>query len=237
MRVCAFTSVCQEDLGWVDQYIIEAERLHIPFAIHLDRCNIQDFSKLVNHRLCRGYSRQNKGYIEFNETHKQEVMDIAATTGSTWLMAWDIDETYATDLSFLDDPMLQMSHDYINVRWLNLWEDTDHVRVDGPFGSGHRDRFYNNRSGQWVFNHKVVNGPKLKVRGIFAGSNARELKYHDFICLHHGMMTRELREFHKERWDRIYGVAVGKNPYGFWDYALNETEYPPVVKPLKDMLK
>jgi hypothetical protein len=50
-------------------------------------------------------------------------------------------------------------------------------------------------------------------------------------------MTREMREMQKVRWDKIYSEATGdKNPYGFWDYLLDEEKYLPLTETLEKFL-
>jgi hypothetical protein len=215
MTACAFTSVCEEDACWIDQYLLEAERLATPFCIHLDRCSPAIKRKLVKHRLCAGATEQADSRVEFNEQHKQAVFDMVVKLGFQWAMAWDIDETYERLAPEKIERALQLDVDYVDIRWLNLWNDTKHVRTDGPFSDGHRVKFYNLRVGPWTFAHKIVNGAKI------VGKDTRMGKS-DLVCLHHGMLTLELRQLHKERWDRIYSTALNgdRNPYGFWKYAL-----------------
>lgn len=38
-EICAFTSICQEDERWVDQYLAEVDRLKMDFCVHFDRCS------------------------------------------------------------------------------------------------------------------------------------------------------------------------------------------------------
>lgn len=230
VRCCAFTAICEEDSFWVDQYLAEVERLNVPFAVHLDRCGDSTIKALTSHPFCVGSTRADVSGREFNETHKQGVMDVVQCSRSfDWALAWDIDETFAPNASEEMERATSLMVDCINVKWVNLWGDHSHIRVDGPFSGGHRCKLYNLHSGRWAFTNKVVNGPKLFRRG--SEVRGREVRHHDLVCLHWGMMTRDLREQHKERWDRIYEKAVGKNPYGFWDYALNETDYPPEIIP------
>lgn len=235
MKICAFTSVCQEDLStWTDKYLEEAERLRIPFAIHFDRCNHLDIyrSTLVSHPLCIGYSSQNNESLEFDETHKQWVFDLVVLAKRySWAMAWDIDETYERKAIAKLAEIEKLEADYVDVKWVNLWNDPRHIRVDGPFSQGHRVKFYNLMSVpqgfKWKFTGKITNGAKLvNSRGTPVSTVGGK---HDLVCLHWGMMTQKLREQHKTRWDRIYTKAVGANPYGFWCYALDEENYPPVI--------
>ncbi len=230
MRVCAFTAVCSEDLVWVNQYLEEAERLKMPFVLLSDRCTKRETRRLRWHPLCHGCMARPVGSPEFDESCKQPLMDLLAAVQAEWAMAWDIDETYATDAPHILPSLLTMDTEIIDVKWVNLWDSPEYIRIDGPFQGGHRSKFLNLRSGVWRFTHKIINGPKLfdavKRDTLKA---ARLEKRHDFVCLHFGMMTLELRLLHKQRWDRIYTVAVGEQPYGFWNYSLDPA-YPPLLK-------
>lgn len=217
MRIAAFTAVCQADARWVPQYLAEAERLNMQFVIYLDRVNAKLHNMMVGHPLCLGGFAQCNGKQEFNEMEKQHVFDILVNSQYDWAMAWDIDETYEKDAaSKLFELNKHRDSDLVDTKWLNLWESKEWVRVDGPFANGHRVKFYNLSKGPFRFCHPTVNGAKIEGRENIVTKL-------DLVCLHWGMMTEELRIEHKQRWDRIYTKAVGANPYGFWNYALDLT--------------
>ena len=222
IKVCAFTAVCEEDYDWVGQYLDEAQRLRLPFAVHLDRCSASTRTRMVVHPLCVASTYQQYPAVEFTEQHKQGILDKVADLGYDWAMAWDVDETYErhfTDLLTTLGHEPQSKFDQVSVRWLNLWGDRDRVRVDQRFGSMRRVKFYNLQGGRrWDFDHPITNGAKL------AGDGEAEWQS-GAVCLHHGMMTPALRRLHRERWDRIYSTALrgDPNPYSFWKNAI-ETE-------------
>lgn len=223
MEICAFTSICQEDARWIMQYLAEIERLEVPFVVHLDRCQLgrryvggKLIRRLINHSLCKGFTRQENQYLEFTEQYKQDILDLIASNDYAWAMAWDIDEVYergAVDkLGLLDSAV-----DCYDLPLLHLWEDGRYARIDGAFNGCHRVKLYNLQDGRcWVFDHPITNGPKLV-------SRVAVVEKLSVTCLHYGLMTKSLREMHKQRWDRIYGTAVGANPYGFWNAALDES--------------
>jgi hypothetical protein len=226
MNVCAFTSLIEEDACWLPQYLREAERLAMPFAMLLDRCSEATAERVRSHPLCVGVARRATAAGEFTEDCKQAAFDIAVASGATWAMAWDCDETYERDAPRKIAEIAALDVDYVDVRWVNLWGDARHVRTDGPFGGGHRVKFYHLRRRRWKFTHTITNGPKMVDRRgeVVSDPSPRErAAKHDLVCVHWGMYTPELRRAHKERWDRIYTAAVGNNPYGFWSYAI-ETE-------------
>lgn len=218
-KTAAFTAVCAEDACWVPNYLAEAERLNMPFAVHFDRCLLPE---MAWHKLCIGHTQQPDPMIEFTEQHKQGIFDLVASKDFAWAMAWDIDETFEADAPRKIAAIEAMDCDLVDIRWLNLWGDPNHVRIDGTFGGGHRAKFYR-LLGEWVFDHPITNGAKIRHREYRLGTS-------DLTCLHWGMMTTELRTLHKERWDRIYTRAVGANPYGFWREAVNLAIEPVVIK-------
>lgn len=233
MSVCVFTAVCEEDAHWIPQYLKEIERLQLPFVMHYDRCSSNTTKQVSLHPLCVGVSAKASG--EFRETDKQEPFDrLVSLNRYKWAMAWDIDETYERDTQRKLQEIIQLDVPYVDVHWVNLWEDQDHIRIDGPFSCGHRVKFYN-LNYRWKFTHAITNGPKMvdEQGAVIAGSPSRDRFWrYDLTCIHWGMMTEELRLFHKERWDRIYSTALkgDPNPYGFWNHALDKSITPITVK-------
>lgn len=212
--VCAYMSICEEDACWIPQFLKEAERLRMPFAVNFDRCSMDTKYALRRHNLCVGFVSQDDPEVEFRETHKQGVFDLAVSSGVKWVMAWDVDETYEEGAALkLKEGLAGIAAEQVQVTWLNLWGDKEHVRVDGPFAYVPRVKLYTTAR-RWTFTHPITNGPKPVGGGPLLGRI-------DLTCLHHGLMTEELRRLHKARWDRIYTKAVGANPYGIWNYALD----------------
>jgi hypothetical protein len=233
MNVCAFTAVCEEDARWLPQYLAEAERLRMHFFVHFDRCQPSTKLPVCVHPLCRGWSQNDDPDSVFDETHKQAVLSLAEKDSWGWAMAWDVDETFEKHArAKILDVAEYADVDHVRVRWVNLWGDVNHCRVDGPFEVGRRVKFYRLNAGvRWVFRDPKVNGPKpIYLDGRTASADDRELRLRDsdLACLHHGMMTREDCLLHKERWDRIYG-RHGGNPYRTWEYAADTARFPPVV--------
>ena len=219
-----FTCICEEDAIWIDQYLAEIERLDLPYATHLDRCSNRTKARMTSHANCIGFDEQNNHAIEFEERHKQGVFDLVAGAGYQWALAWDIDETWERDAPKKIASLSDVDADYLTCRWLNLWNDAQHIRIDGAFEKGHRVKFYR-LDRTWRFDHPITNGAKND-------SPDTALGRLDLVCLHHGLMTRELRLQHKERWDRIYSTALrgDQNPYGFWKFACDESIEPTVIR-------
>lgn len=226
MSICAITSVCEEDAGWVDQYLAEVERLRIPFFVHFDRCTDELKQRMMSHPRSRLFSEQNNPAVEFTEKSKQVILALAEINRYDWALAWDIDETFEADALQKMQQLAETDADQITCTWINLWEDQHHVRVDGVFQPSLRVKLYRLGKFPWVFDHPITNGAKP------ADGHIPKTVRIDLTCLHHGMMTRELRLMHKERWDRIYSTALrgDPNPYGFWREACDESILPVVVK-------
>ncbi len=218
MRVAAFTSVCEEDITHVPIYLAEAERLQMPFVMLFDRCSDATKRVMSSHPLCMHTFSQDK-QVEFRETIKQPMIDWIRAHNYQWAMAWDIDETHGKKAPDQLDYVLKLYADIITVPWKNLWMDREHLRTDGSFGGGHRERFFNVARGRFKFKSDTQNSPYAMTKDPVLVRDDR------FVILHWGMMTPELCLMHKKRWDRIYGKAGG-NPYGFWNYAV---EHPPTV--------
>lgn len=218
MTIGVYTAICEEDKQWFNQYLKEIERLDLQFVIHFDKCSEETKELFKNHPNYFGSTEKESG--EFSEMDKQKMFNLLQGHFD-WGLAWDVDETWEIDAR---EKLKNIPEaDYIDCRWVNLWNDPQHIRTDGPFQGGHRVKLYRlNR--KWNFTHPIVNGAKHG-----SGSEPVEAKW-DLTCIHWGMMTKELRELHKARWDRIYTSHVGNNPYGFWAYALDEETYPPRIQ-------
>lgn len=218
LNICVFTAVCEDDAQWVDQYLKEIERLNLDFVIYLDRCSDETKGKLQQHKNCKGFYSQDDHTQEFNETRKQKVFDLIPKTYD-WALAWDIDETW--ECKAVDKLSTLPEADYIDVEWVNLWEDNQHIRVGDGFGPRPRTKLYSMKY-PWKFTSPVVNGPYLHEKKDQIPGRI------DLVCIHHGLKTKELRHQHKERWDRIYTKAIGGNPYKLWESAVDETIIPNV---------
>ncbi len=209
-NICVFTAVCEEDKGFIPRYLNEMERLNLPFVIYLDRCS-DDTKKLFEHRLCVGSFSQDNLDIEFDERAKQKVFNLIPKEYE-WACALDIDEVFEKNASIVLPDV-----DFVSCYWVNLWGDEQHIRIGEHFAPKPRGKFYRLGTNVWNFLDKTTNGAYLMNKECVEGTIG-------LMCVHYGLMTKELRQIHKERWDRIYTKASGKNPYGFWDYALDESQ-------------
>jgi len=42
----------------------------------------------------------------------------------------------------------------------------------------------------------------------------------DATAIHWGFYTKEIRERHRDLWDKNYTNAIGRNPYGIWEFSI-----------------
>lgn len=229
MKIAAYLTICEEDAWLVPQWLAEVERLDIDFAVHFDRCSTTTKKPFTYHPRCTGYTSQDDPKREYSEHDKQRAFDIIVHNGYEWALHLDADETLEKEgpakMRLVIAEHGKTGVDCIALRYLSLWEDAKHIRIDGPFGNGYHVKLYNlTDERKWLFSNPTVNGAYIQGRH----RNCYQEKKCDLVCLNHGAMTHELRVLHKERWDRIYG-AVSGNPYGFWNYSLDYEKYPPVI--------
>jgi hypothetical protein len=203
----------------------------MPFAMYFDKCYSPE---LANHPLCVGTIN---GTEIFNESSKRAAFHILLYKNFTWAASTDIDEIYEKGAKEKFDLIDNSTECFlIHNSWVNLWGDYQHVRTDGPFASGYRCRINNltpMREGKykWEWTTRLTNGCILLYsNGVRVKDRLVPMGYSDLVCIHCGLMTHELRLQHKKRWDTVYTRAVGRNPYGIWNYALDYQQYPPVVK-------
>lgn len=231
MRIAFFTAICERDNEWIDQYLKEADRLGFDFAIHFDKCSDETKNRLRSHPRFIGETRNDKESKIFSERDKQGALEILINKKYDIAINVDIDETWEKDAPAKFAALEKMEFDVINYRWINVWDKPEQIRMDGPFSGGHRTKIYNLRSKfQWIFHADTVNGAAGHLNGKRVYEDAKEVKY-DLVSLHWGLMTKAHRDEHKERWDKIYGkYSGGKNPYGLWEWACDET-IEPLIKP------
>lgn len=229
----AFIEVCEEDAHHIPVFLAELTRLCMPFGIHFDRCSDATKALIREHPLLVAEHCQDDKTVEYTERHKQGIFDkLCDLNRFAYLVHWNSDETWEKDALAKFDAILATGADYVYTKWINTWGDMEHIRTDGPWNSS-RVKLYRVAGGKrWLFDHVIIHGCKLLTQdGTIEDDKRVTFSRSDLVCLHHGFQTRELRERHKERWDRIYTTATkgDGNPYGIWKMALDEVTYPPVV--------
>lgn len=235
MKICIFSRVVDEDKGWLPQYMAEITRLGLPFFMHFDRCFAVTKSEVTAHPLCVGYVSQDNNNREYEETDQQRLMDQIWRKGYDWAISLDIDEIFEKDAIWKIPKYLGEADpgiDLFRIKCVTLWEDEKHARIDGVFGGRIIERIYRLRpENQWVYTEKVQVGPYLYSRGYGTGKVQGRVEAMDLNFLHYGMITKEIRQMHNDRWNRIYGrFTNGVNPYKIWKHALDETITPTIVE-------
>src|SRR5579872_6884059 len=217
--IVACTPVCEYDAQWVDRYLAEVKRLCTPFAVFFDRCSSELKRRMQSHPLYIGCVEQDDQKVEYGEHFRSSLLPLVH--GARLALVWDIDETWCAGARELMERMLEQPYDSYRVHWLNFWGDFDHVRMDNPSNPFRVKALRLDTGVSWWWHHPHVATPR--------GADARIGDATDVKCYNAGLMTPKLRQEHKARWDRVYGAHVGTNPYGYWDYILDEAKHPPEV--------
>lgn len=229
-EIAAFIVICEDDAHHIPVLLAEIERLKMPFGIHFDRCSDETKAKVRTHPWIIAEHSHDKNE-EYTEQHKQFIFDkLCKLNRFKWLIHWDADEVWEKDAPAKLVEIAKRNEAHADTQWINCWGDMQHIRIDGPFNSK-RVKLYNVSHGKrWRFDHPMIYGCKLLDRSGVPFPKEMSSRFStDLICIHHGLMTRELRERHKERWDRVYGKIAGKNPYGIWMMSCDEVNYPPTI--------
>lgn len=237
-RIAAYLTICSQDAWLARQWLAETERLGIDFAVHFDRCSPETKRHFTYNACCTGYTSNDNPEVEYTEHDKQRCFNILVENGYEWALQLDADETLEKDAVTKLPRVLESQEaagaDCVGLRYVSLWDDLEHIRVDGPFASGYHVKLYNLKGGRkWKFAEPTVNGAYLMdVSGQYKKKKGAVTETRcDLVCINHGTMTHELRVQHKQRWDAIYTRLVGNQPYQFWNYSLDYEAYPPVVVP------
>lgn len=231
-KIGAFTSVCEEDAHFLPKYLAETERVGMDFVMHFDKCSPATKFLVIKHPRCVGITENNGPNSHFDEMHKQPALDLLVSLGYDWAVNWDADETWERD-AVVKMQSLSPGVDVYDYKWVNLWDDPRFIRVDGPLANGHRARFYNLKSGaRWEFYNPKINGARADFGKYQKLRGETHLEKLDLVSIHWGMLTKEMRAHHKKRWDFLYGRHTddGKNPYGFWEWACDESITPELVE-------
>ncbi len=211
-------SVCDGERGderHFDRFEAELERLQYPFAVNFDHCSSSTVKRFKRHPLCCGSYRNDNPDEYFDESHRQQALEVLLDHGFEWMLQLDVDETLEKEAPRKIAEYLTLGADIIHARVLDLWLDDKHYRVDGPFKYSGREKLFNLQVDSGIhYYHPTVHAPKIKPRG----REAVLIKRPDFRVLHWGLMTPEDIEFHCKRWDEIYTRKVGANPYGSYIY-------------------
>lgn len=229
-KICVFTTICEPDSKYLDQYLNETFRLDLGFVVHFDRCSGATKLRMMEHPNFVASTAIDNPKHKYDERDKQEAMDIVRDRGYIWALQWDMDETYEKLAPEKLRLVEESPNDVIITPWINLWNSPEFIRTDGHFslGSilGKREKFYRVNGGsniRWRYKSAIVYGPSPSIE-----TKVNE-QWLDLACLHWGYMTLGDRKLHKARWDHNYTAVFGRNPYGTWEYILDEVTNVPVI--------
>lgn len=207
-KVGAVTPMCEEDAQWLPQYLAEVERLQMHFAVHFDRCSKEFRDRVKAHPLYIGCTLNVHGTYE--ERFREGPLRVLEKAKFGVAVFMDMDETFEPAFGSKLAKFVRHPWDCARIYWYNMWEDTETIRLDNP-SNPHRMKLFRLGEANWTF--KGITVDPYPDRKVCTGNT-------NMVSFNWGLMSQELREMHKRRWDTIYAKAVGKNPYGFWDYIL-----------------
>jgi hypothetical protein len=211
MTLCVFTAMIEEDANWLDMYLAGLNRLDLPFVMHFDRCSDETKKKVASNQGCCGTTARNKPDREFEESDRQDVLNLVGRMGFDWALALDIDEVLERDAKPKLEVLNASYADVAEVQYWHLYRDFHTVCADsgsGMAGKITRTKGYHVGNGAFTFASPIINRPRFcRNYAVFKS---------DLVVLHTGFMTPELRAMHRARWTRIYG-RFGHNPYGKYE--------------------
>src|SRR3990167_8330804 len=195
--------ICEEDAHYLDQLLPELERIKADVAWLANNCSgetkgrIYDFGRTVAMTEFDGSFHNCLRNYPFEALEKR----------CDWILQHDADETFEPKflekLKYALDGQMMLS-----VKMCHVWEEDGKRYLTTDMGD-EKDRLYNTKY-KWRYLQKVVAGPTNFDAEL-------EPEKSDLWIIHWGYSTSEKRSFHKQRWDRLHGKSVGRNPYGHWN--------------------
>lgn len=224
-RVGAYVMICEKDAYLLDSFFDNARMMDVDVAWQLDHCSDETKEKIKNfERTVYVKEEDNQPYLE---KFRRNPFMALRSQGYTWAFHWDMDERW--DISakdkFYKDIDEADKNDCKSIRFpmYHAWDGR--LRIDtifkpDTFGTQTmRERMYKCSVGDWNWLDPITVPPTFLIKGV-----PTDYKTHIGTApiIHYGNDKKEMREFHKKRWDENYKRAVGRQPYGFWDYITDE---------------
>lgn len=220
-RVGAYVMICEKDACFLDSFFNNARMMGVDVAWQLDHCSpetkkkIKDFERTV-------YVKEEDS-LPYLECFRRNPFNALKEQGYDWAFHWDMDERW--DISakdkFYKDIEEAEKNNCMSIRFpmYHAWDGR--LRIDtifkpDTFGTQTmRERMYRCSVGDWKWCDNITVPPYFFLNNEMA-------KYETQIgtapIIHYGNEKKEDREYHKKCWDENYKRAVGRQPYGFWDY-------------------
>jgi hypothetical protein len=219
MKIGIFLCICEEDaIRWLDQLLPNLEAIGLPVSWYADHCSPETLVRLRSMPFTLAvHDEQVK---PFSEQSKEIAFD--ALSGFDWAVQMDSDETWQTDAGeLLRQALASTSNLLVRCPMVTMWEHEGKMMVRTDLGSQrYRIRIYN-LAYRWHWADPVTNGPYAI--GYTGDAQPFDIPVRVF---HWGYSTPALRLMHKERWDRIYGSHIGRNPYGLWNQITDPNDKP-----------
>ncbi len=170
---------------------------------------------------------ENNHRIRYSENHRLYPSDIAKESGAEWALRIDADETVMLRDWKVVPELISQGRKQWRGPWYNVWEDiSPHpiIRVDSPLEPDRCSRIMllPLQGVRWTFRHPIASA--------YSDVDVPEDRC-DIRVIHWGFSTKELRQDHRERWDRLYRP----NPYQLWNEVCDESKSP-VLFPLDPSL-
>lgn len=212
--------VCDGPLGdgkHFPRFRRELTRLGLPFAVYFDHVSRPTYDLFKSHPLFLGsYDDEDPG-SHFTEASRQHALDILVRAGFDRSLQMDVDETLERDAPRrLREEVPAVDADVIVFPCWDLWGSHRTMRVDGPQSHGSREKVHRLRGNHLKYPSATSHAPNVTPHGKTC-RDARVFRM-DLKILHWGIMDLADAQFHRERWDRVYTRAVGRNPYGSYEY-------------------
>jgi hypothetical protein len=226
--------VNEEDaVKWFGQLLPELKRFDLPVAWILDKCS-EDTKKVVKEFPLTVGVKEMEGDT-FREKWRGYAIPHLKAAKCKWVVLWDADDTFTPEAPKIIKETLETAKGSVGyVRRLNIVTENgkDFVRVDGPFDPSVNGTQVNRMI---IFNmgydlrwmDDVTHGPYCFDESNQVIDERFQIEAHS---IHWGLRDLQLRQEHKERWDKNYTAAIGRNPYGLWNHVLDET-ITPVLEP------
>lgn len=221
IRIGAAICICEEDSVYVDGLLSELERMRVDVAWLANNCKLETVDKLRAFPRTVSVTNFSGSFHNCLRNYPFEALE----NGYDWIIQWDADEIWEPKAPRKLRNILK-NQQMIQVRMAHVWEQNGEKFITLDMGD-EKDRIYNTQY-KWRYLQRVVAGPTN------FDEDLRPSKA-DIWIIHDGYSTPEKRQFHKERWNRLHGQSVGRNPYGHWN-RITDHDFRPTLIPYDEFV-